>query len=340
MATERTSAERLVKTSSSEIKDEFIIIERVFSHDNSNMSIGIANIKAIVPDIEANKNKMARAMAIFKSKGVNIAIFPEFSLSGYFWEDTNACRRYMDDAVIENHTDWIDSTLKPMLNDELKAIVFNNLRKGHEGKYFNTVFILPAVDQFDYLKKENTYDKIFLPHMEKIYTETGGDDRLIVDTQWGRFGFTTCYDYLFSQLLLEYSKIDKVDAIIQLASWRSLARRDYPGMNVESDTYYGYLWDTVMPAKSATNQVWTIACNAVGTHGITGAHFWGGSGLWAPSGMKLYQASHLNEELIIIHNVDIKGQRALEKDDFDYALDFESIYRPVHGKRTFTRIKE
>ena len=176
--------------------------------------------------------------------------------------------------------------------------------------------------------------------MEKIYTETGGDDRLIVDTQWGRFGFTTCYDYLFSQLLLEYSKIDKVDAIIQLASWRSLARRDYPGMNVESDTYYGYLWDTVMPAKSATNQVWTIACNAVGTHGITGAHFWGGSGLWAPSGMKLYQASHLNEELIIIHNVDIKGQRALEKDDFDYALDFESIYRPVHGKRTFTRIKE
>jgi hypothetical protein len=49
------------------------------------------------------------------------------------------------------------------------------------------------------------------------------------------------------------------------------------------------------------------------------------------------QASHRNEELLIIHNVDIKGQRALEKDDFNYALNSESIYRPLHGKRTFTR---
>jgi predicted amidohydrolase len=110
-------------------------------------------------------------------------------------------------------------------------------------------------------------------------------------------------------------------------------------MNVGTDTYYGYLWDTVLPAKSAVNQVWTIACNAVGTHGITGAHFWGGSGIWSPSGMNLLQASHINEELLIIHNVDIKGQRAREKDDFNYALDFESIYRPLQGQRTFTRIK-
>ena len=303
------------------------------------MTIGLANIRAIVPDIEANKDKMARAIDIFKAKKVNVAIFPEFSLSGYFWEDTGTCRRYMDNAVIENHSRWIDSTLRPMLDDELRAIVFNNIRRGPAEKYYNTIFILASVEDFDYLDEKNTYDKIFLPHLEKVYTETGGDDRLVIDTRWGRFGFTTCYDYLFSQLLLEYAKIDKVDAIVQLASWRSLARRDYPEMNVGSDTYYGYLWDTVMPAKSATNQVWTIACNAVGTHGVTGAHFWGGSGIWAPSGINLIQASHLNEELLIVHNVDIKGQRALEKDDFDYAVDFESIYRPIHGKRAFTRIK-
>jgi len=339
LAKQRESAKNSVKIPSSEMKDEFIIVERIFSHNEDSMTIGLANIRAIVPDIEANKDKMARAVEIFKSKGVNVAIFPEFSFSGYFWEDTKACRRYMDRAVIENHTEWIDKTLKPMIDDELRPIVFNNLRKASKEKYFNATFILVEPEEFDYLKEENMYNKIFLPPLEKIYTETGGDDRLVVDTKWGRFGFTTCYDFLFSQLLLEYAKIDKVDAIIQIASWRSLARRDYPGMNVGSDTYYGYLWDTVMPAKSATNQVWTIACNAVGAHGITGAHFWGGSGIWAPSGIKLLQASHLNEELLIIHNVDIKGQRVLEKDDFNYALDFESIHRAVHGKRTFTRIE-
>jgi predicted amidohydrolase len=321
------------------MKDEFIIIERAFSDEESHVSIGLANIRAIVPDIEANKDKMARAAEIFRRKRVNIAIFPEFCFSGYFWENTRECRRYMDSAVIEHQTEWIDNVLKPMLDENFKAIVFNNIRKGPEEKYFNSTYILTQNGEYDYLKEENIYNKIFLPPIEKAYTETGRDDRLDLDSKWGRFGFTTCYDYLFSQLLLEYSKIDKVDAIIQVASWRSAARRDYPGMNVGSDVYYGYLWDTVIPAKSATNQVWTIACNAVGIHGITGAHFWGGSGIWAPSGMRLLQGSHINEELLIVHNLDIDGQRNFERDNFNYACDFESIYRPVHGKRTFTRIE-
>jgi predicted amidohydrolase len=319
-------------------KDEFILIERAFSDDENHLSIGLANIHAVVPDIEANKAKIARALEIFKAKRVNVVVFPEFCLSGYFWEDEEACWRYMDKAVIENHKEWVNGTLKPMLDDTLRAVILNNIRKGPERKYFNSTFIVSAVH--DFMEEEGIYNKIFLPPLEKIYTETGKDDRLVVDTPFGRVGFTTCYDYLFSQLLLEYSKIDKVDAVIEIASWRSLARRDYPGMNVGSDTYYGDLWDMVMPAKSATNQVWTIACNAVGTHGVTGAQFWGGSGLWAPSGMRLLQGSHFHEELLIIHNVDIKGQRALEKDDFNYALDFESIYRRVEGKRAFTRIDE
>jgi predicted amidohydrolase len=145
---------------------------------------------------------------------------------------------------------------------------------------------------------------------------------------------------MFSQLVLEYAKIDQVDAIIELASWRSLARRDYPGMNVGSDTYYGDLWDMVLPAIAATNQVWIIGCNAVGNHGISGAHFWGGSGVWAPSGLRLLQGSNIHEELLIIHNIDIMGPKKQEKDDFNYAFDFSSVYRKIHGKRAFTRIED
>jgi predicted amidohydrolase len=92
-----------------------------------------------------------------------------------------------------------------------------------------------------------------------------------------------------------------------------------------------------MPANSATNQVWTIACNAVGRHGVTGVPFWGGSGIWAPSGICLIQASHANEELVIVHNVDVEGATDSEKDDFDYAFDFKQIYRPMQDGSTFTR---
>jgi predicted amidohydrolase len=316
----------------------FTIIERAFSTDDRHLSIGIANLHAVVPDIEANKDKMLRALEVFKAKEVNLAIFPELCLSGYFWEDEPQCWRYMEQATIENNTDWVDQNLKPYLGDQLRAIVFNSLRQGPNHKYFNTSFLLS--EYHDYRNEEEIYDKIFLPPLEKIFTHSGKDDRLIAGSKHGRFGFTTCYDVLFSHLILEYAKIEKVDAIIQIASWRSRARRDYPGMNVGSDTYYGDLWDMVLPGIAATKQVWVIACNAVGEHDITGAHFWGGSGLWAPSGLKLLQGSHINEELLIIHNVDIKGQLQREKDDFNYAFDFGEVYRRIEGKRAFTRMDD
>ncbi len=153
-------------------------------------------------------------------------------------------------------------------------------------------------------------------------------------------GFTTCYDYLFGELLREYAVLDRVDAIVEVASWRAAATRDYPAMNVRTDLYYGELWNMVMAASSAMNQVWTIGCNAVGRHGVSNVAFWGGSGIWAPSGLPLVQASNINEELLIVHNLDIEETRAAELDDFDYAFDFNLVYRPTKTARSFTRTVE
>ncbi len=314
----------------------FRITERWFSNNKDFPTIGIANIHAVVPDIEANKDKISKAVEIFKERKVNLAIFPELCLSGYFWEDEPACRKYMDQAVIENHADWINKTLKSYLDDSFKGIILNGIRLGSGRKYINSTYIIDK--SYDFLHKDLIYDKMFLPKIEQIYTEATGDDVLVLEGYYGRFGFTTCYDICFSQLLLEYSKIDKVDAIIELASWRILAFRDYPGMNIGTDSYYAELWDMLLPAQAATNQVWIIACNAVGRHEITGAAFAGGSGIWSPSGLKLVQASRLNEELLIVHNLDIHGQLKLERDDFNYSLDFNEIYRPIKCKRTFTRL--
>jgi predicted amidohydrolase len=317
--------------------DEFLVVERTFSADPAKLSIGLANISAAVPDVEANKDKILRVAAIFKERGVNIAIFPELCLSGYFWDDEEACRRYMDTAVTERHVDWIEGSLRPLLDDEFMGIVLNNLSEGPDGKYLNATF--PVARGYDYLAPEHAYNKTFLPGLEKTYTATGLDDRLVIDSErgHGRFGFTTCYDYLFNDLLREYTLTDEVDAIIEVACWRAAATRDYPGMNIRTDAYYGQLWDSVMAAGSATNQVWTIACNAVGSHGVSGVPFWGGSGVWAPSGMKLIQASSSAEELLIVHNLDIEGARRSEKDEFDYAIDFAEIYRPLENSRGFVR---
>lgn len=314
------------------IVDGFQIIERTYGPDDSFPSLGLANIHAVVPGIEENKAKIIRAIKVFRELGVNIAVFPEFSLSGYFWDDEKACRAYMDQALTENHIDWIKSELWPLCGSDLRGIVLNNLTAGPGDRYLNRTFLVsPKIA--DPLDREHSYDKVFIPGIEKTYTGSGTDNRLVVQSpRFGtRFGFTTCYDYLFTELLRRYSFDDGVDAIIQIASWRSASSREYAHMNIRTDLYYGELWNAALAASSAQNQVWTIAANAVGRHEISGAEFWGGSGVWAPSGIPLVQGSHFHEELVVIHNLDLKGARAFELADFNYEFDFREVYRSMEN---------
>ena len=109
-------------------------------------------------------------------------------------------------------------------------------------------------------------------------------------------------------------------------------------MNVKNDHYYGFTWDLMASGQAAFNQIWIIACNAVGKQKKGDYEFWGGSGVWAPSGMNLFQGAHGSEELIVIHHVDIKGQTRFEHEDFHYKKDFIEIYQPIIDKRTYTRI--
>ena len=39
----------------------------------------------------------------------------------------------------------------------------------------------------------------------------------------------------------------------------------------------------------------------------------------------------------MVHGVDLKAGRQLELDDFDYAIDFHEIYRPMGDGRLYTR---
>lgn len=301
-------------------------------------TIGLANIAADVPGIEANKEKILAALDVFIEHGVNIAVFPEFCLSGYFWDGPD-CLPYMEEAVTENHLGWLEEEVRGRLGGPLRLVVMNNITRGTGALFRNTTFLVSDAALHDLLDDATTYDKVFLPGIEKRFTESGRDDRLVVRSPLSGIvvGFTTCYDYLFQDLLREYKYFDEVNLIVQLASWRAASVRDYPGLNKRTDQYYGLLWDTVIPAFSATNQLWTVACNAVGRHPISGAEFWGGSGIWAPSGMCLVQASRHEEELLIVHGLELESALKVEQDDFDYEFDFREIYRPMGDGRTLSR---
>lgn len=111
-------------------------------------------------------------------------------------------------------------------------------------------------------------------------------------------------------------------------------------MDVRMDDYYGYIWELMASSQAAFNQTWVIACNSVGFQDRGEYEFWGGSGVWAPSGVRLAGASNRDEELLLIRNLDIKGQVEYEKNDFCYHDDFIRVYRPLKNMRTFTRMRD
>ncbi len=308
------------------------IIERYFSDQEECPSVLLVN-QHPTPDVAKNLAVMEEIIQIAHRKGANMVIFPELCITGYVWDDPDDPQdRHVRDLLAEGENGNIEATIKRIrdgLNDNgrgLEYVFYNNVRL-NQGEYLNSTFVLHP--DIDYRREEYIYDKIFLTPIEQRFFRGGTDKRLTIQTHWGDFGFLTCYDLCFVELARKYAFSDHVDAIITMAHWRSEAVREYPSMNIMTDHYYGYLWEIMNSSKAAYNQVWSLAANAVGPHDVDGSYFWGGSGIWAPSGLPVIQASNITPELILVHNLNIKKQRDLEHDDFNYKIDFERFYQEI-----------
>ncbi|MCF8145498.1 MAG: carbon-nitrogen hydrolase family protein [Deltaproteobacteria bacterium] len=375
-----------------------VVVERICSSKSDGLNLAIANIHNVVSNtrkgieagesIEKNKTRILNLVDMAKAKGANMILFPEFSLTGYFWSDPDwkkeekaerelmkgfrqavrkrdphrelfeaynpkgyaPCWAYMNKGALDNHKEWLKQ-LKGKLDDTLQYVIFNALRRdpespsqvaGPDNKLLNSTYVVDKNFNCDDLSENETariYDKTFLPGIENVYEKSGRDDVLVIDTPWGRFGFTTCYDMCFSQLYETYGMKNRVDGVIELASWRGPAVRAYPMMNVRTDEYYGYQWNLMAAARAATNQIWMIACNSVGLQRNGNYVFWGSSGIWAPSGIPLFQASNSEQQLCMLHQVDIRYEVESETHAFDFYNSFKKIYRPILGMRAFTRME-
>jgi predicted amidohydrolase len=301
-----------------------------FGPDFTGPTVGLANICASVPDVKANQRKIRDALICFREYGVQLAVFPEFSLTGYFWKDLKSCRLYMESATLGHQREFIETSIRPLLDETLQFVILNVLRESDNPagprRFLNSALVVGKNGNGDRI--EALYDKAFLPGIEKEYETGGKGRRLVLNTRWGRIGFLICYDLCFPSLLQAYQVVDHVDAIVLQASWRGPAVRHFPVAGLNKTQYYGYLWDTLIPAQAALSQSWFFAANAVGSHRISNDIFWGGSGIWTPSGLPVIRASNNAEELIVLRNIPVKAEREMERRDFDYSADFAAAGLP------------
>ncbi|SDY78026.1 carbon-nitrogen hydrolase family protein [Tindallia californiensis] len=305
------------------------VVERWFSEDTKCPTIMMANITTS-SNRERNMKKIEEIIQIAHEKKVNILILPELCISGYLWETENPkiIRDHLRNCSNQEIQPWLDR-IRDSLDDSgkgLEYVIFNNARPVN-GDFYNSTYFLHPVGDCNEL--DRIYDKIFLTPIEVPYFRRGTDRRLILDTHWGKFGFLTCYDLCFMELPRKYAMVDEVDAIITVAAWRSQAIREYAMMNVRTDNYYGYLWNLMNSSKAAYNQVWSLGVNCVGSHEVNGSLFWGGSGVWAPSGLPLLQGSNMREELLIIHHLDIANYEEKHSLEFNYRMEFNNVYKEI-----------
>ena len=173
---------------------EYPVKEIIFSTNEGGLTIGLSNIKNYVCEkddcsnsIEENKNKIIRVIDQFKKYNVNMILFPEFSLTGYFWNDDNndtshtrksegskECWKYMNKGSLNKHKEWLQEDVKSKLDDVLQYIIFNTIRdnpatasgQGFNKKFLNSTYVIDKnFNCKDLTANEDAhiYDKTFLP---------------------------------------------------------------------------------------------------------------------------------------------------------------------------------
>nr|WP_231749356.1 carbon-nitrogen hydrolase family protein [Tautonia plasticadhaerens] len=144
----------------------------------------------------------------------------------------------------------------------------------------------------------------------------------------------TCWDLGFPSMAQELAMRHRVDAILVLAAWRGGTERSYGA--VTRDRYWGYQWEVMNACRAMENQVWMLSCNATGTQGD--AEFFGHSGAWAPSGVPLVVAE--GPSLLVLRGLDLPGEVAREKANFNHTSEFFGVYRLIPEAGTFSRHPE
>lgn len=308
------------------------VTDVTFSENEKCPSFMIANINPRF-DIGYNLSRIESIVETAHELNADVLVLPELSVSGYVWDADDHAEVLEQLHSSDNRRPEVKKALEGIKaglvtrGNGLKMLVFGNVRRDtRHGKIHDSAFVMTRGTDYNKI----FYDKIFLTPLERRFFHRGSDERLVLETRWGRMGIMICYDLCFVGLGKRYSFNDEVDVIITLAAWRMEAVREYPLLNLKIDNYYQFIWGLMHSALAAHNQVWSIGANCVGVFEKTAGRFCGESGIWSPSGIPLVHASHEEEELIVIRNLEIWGHmRHHETEHFDYSLDFDEVYREI-----------
>lgn len=242
--------------------------------------LALSQISTVLGDVQANLNKHLQIIDQACKDQVDLLVFPELSLTGYFLQDlvpTVALRPNLSDPVFRK---LIEASQK-------LDLVVGFVQEDERNRFYIASAYLSGGEVL------HVHQKIYLPTYG-LFDEgrffAWGDKVRAFDTRFGRVGLLVCEDFWHASLpyLLWQDGAD-----IMIFSSASPGR----GLSQEPQLDSARWVDHINRAYASLFTTFVAHTNRVGYE--DGLHFWGGAMVYDPNGNVLARAPQQEEALLI-----------------------------------------
>ncbi len=246
---------------------------------------GIAQINPRLGDLGANLAIYEEKIREARDNGVDLLVFPELSLTGYFLRD-----------MVPNVALKLSSREMKHLKELSRQVAFvaGLVEESSDYRFYNSAVY------FEDGEVRHVHRKVYLPTYgmfdEQRYFARGDRIRAF-DSKFGRIGMLICED-LWHPSTVYLAALDGALAIVCPSS--SPLRGIIEGQPQDDNARY---WELINRSYAETFSLYVIYGNRAGFE--DGVGFWGGSEILDPFGNVLAKAKYYDEDQVI-------GEIALE----------------------------
>ncbi len=240
-----------------------------------------AQISPRLGNLDANRELLVEEVRKAEAQGVDLLVFPELSLTGYFLKDM------VPEVAVRCNTAPMKEVAA--LSDKVSLVVGFVEESGRHG-FFNSAAYFEGGNLL------HVHRKVYLPTYglfdENRYVGRGDKVRTF-DTKFGRAAILICED-AWHPSLAGIASLDGADLLIVPSASPA---RGVNKANGKGGLSIQRVWQSLTRTYAAAYNQHVVFSNRVGYE--DGINFWGGSEILAPSGEPLAQAERAEVQLLV-----------------------------------------
>ena len=254
----------------------------------SRFKVGLVQMSCSA-DVKQNMDKAIKGVRDAASKGANVVCLQELFTSLYFCDVEDYENFKLAESIPGASTDILSALAK-----ELGVVIIASLfEKRTQGIYHNTTAVLDA--DGTYLGK---YRKMHIPddpaYYEKFYFTPGDLGYKVFQTKFAKIGVLICWDQWYPEAA-RLTALMGAEVLFYPTAIGWATAQD----QATNDEQFN-AWQTIQRSHAVANGVHVVSVNRVGLEQNGAMKFWGGSFVSNPFGRLLSQASHDNEEVMVV----------------------------------------